>query len=279
MLKRLLVPLDPSPFSTSAVSHACELAADHNAEVTGLIVVDVPGIHKSVTPISPGSAHIAERAELRMEAEAYGILSGLLEEFADQCDKAGVAHRSVESAGDPVEIISWESAFYDLLVIGLRTHFSFKTSEEPGKTLSKLIGKLATPILAVPESYTPFGNTLESVIAFNGSPASIRSMRQFAQNFKGKNLDIVILTSSDEMDEAREIAEPAEGYLSAYGFDRIRLEWTPEDILDAIDEQYIGSAEVIVSGMHSKRGLFDFHVGSLPEHLVAEAKIPVYIGQ
>lgn len=279
MLKRLLVPLDPSPFSTSAVKHACELAADHDAEVTGLIVIDVPGIHQSVTPISPGSAHIAERAELRMEAEAHETLSDVLEEFAEQCDEAGVAHRSVEGAGDPVEIIGRESAFYDLLVIGLRTHFSFKTSKDPGKTLSKLIGSLATPILAVPESYTPFGDTLESVIAFNGSAPSIRSMRQFSQNFKGKNLDIVILTSTDEMDEAREIAERAEEYLRTYGFDRIRLEWTPEDIIDAIDDQYIGSAEVIVSGMHSKKGLFDFHVGSLPEHLVAEAKIPVYIGQ
>ena len=80
------------------------------------------------------------------------------------------------------------------------------------------------------------------------------------------------------MDEADDIAAPAEEYLKAYGFDRVRRQWTPEKIQDVIDERYIDTAEVIVVGMHSKKGLFSFHVGSLTEHLGSEAKIPVYIG-
>lgn len=279
MLKRLLVPLDPSSFSKTAVSYACELAADHGAEVTGLLIIDLPGIHDSVTPFSPGSAHYAERAELRMGAEAHETLLGLRKSFSAACDAAGVTHRSIERQGDPVEVISHEAAFYDLLVIGLRTHFHFQSSSDPGKTLSELLGNLVTPIFAVPESYKPIGSTLGTVFAFDGSPAAVRSMRQFAQNFASKDLDVVILTATDKMDEADDIAAPAEEYLRAYGFDRVRREWTPEEIQDAIDERYIDKAEIIVAGMHSKRGLFSFHVGSLTDHLVSEARIPVYIGQ
>jgi nucleotide-binding universal stress UspA family protein len=279
MLKRILVPLDPYPFSKSAVSHACELAADHGAEVTGLIIIDKPGIHESVSPVSPGSAHIAHKAELRMEAEAHERLLDVLKDFGKRCDEVGVEHRSIERSGEPASVIEEISGYYDLLVIGLRTHFHFQTSEDPGETLSELIGHLSSPILAVPETYSPFGTTLETVIAFDGSPASIRSMRQFAMSFAEKDLDIVLLTATDEIEEAKKIAEPAKEYLAAYGFDDVRLEWEPGDIIDIVDERYIDSAEVIVSGMHSKKGFFEFHVGSLPDHLVSEAKIPVYIGQ
>ncbi len=279
MLKRLLVPLDPSPFSKTAVSYACELAADHGAEVTGLLIIDLPGIHDSVSPFSPGSARNAERAEVRMEAEAHAALGVIQSSFESACKVVGVAYRSIERQGDPAEIIAHESAYYDLLVIGLQTHFHFQTSSAPGKTLSELMGKLATPILAVPEVYSPFGSKLDAVIAFDGSPASVRSMRQFAQNFVSKDLDVVILTAGDRMDEAHDISVLAEEYLRAYGFDRIRTEWTPQEIKDAIDDRYIDKAEIIVAGMHSKKGLFSFHVGSLTDHLVSEAKIPVYIGQ
>ena len=279
MLRRLLVPLDPSPYSEAATDFACDLAAGPDAEVTGLVVVDTPGIHDSVSPISPGAAHYAEKAELRLEAEAHQRLGELLERFSSKCDAAKVAHRSFERQGDPVDIIGNESAYYDLLVMGLRTHFHFQTSNEPGKTLSQLLGKLATPILAVPEKYTPIGATLTTVIAFDGSPASIRSMRQFAQTVAPRNLDIVILTSSDELADAREIYAPVEEYLAAYGFDNIRAEWTPMDIRDAIDDSYLTEAEVIVAGMHAKHGLFSFHVGSLTDHLISKAQTPVFIGQ
>ncbi len=279
MLKRLLVPLDPSSFSKTAVSYACELAVDHSAEVTGLLIIDLPGIHDSVGPFSPGTAHLTERAEVRIEAEAHSALGVIESGFASACKAAGVAHRSIERQGDPAEIIAHESAYYDLLVIGLQTHFHFQTSSAPGKTLSELMGELATPILAVPEAYSPFGSKLDAVIAFDGSPASVRSMRQFAQNFASKNLDIVILTATERMDEADDISALAEEYLRAYGFDRIRTEWTPDEIQDAIDDRYINEAEIIVAGMHSKRGLFSFHVGGLTDHLVSKATIPVYIGQ
>ena len=94
-----------------------------------------------------------------------------------------------------------------------------------------------------------------------------------------KTADLVILTATDEMAEAAAIAAPAEEYLRAHGFANIRSEWTPEKIQDAIDDHYISEAEIIVAGMHSKRGLFSLHVGSLTDHLVSEAKVPVYIGQ
>jgi nucleotide-binding universal stress UspA family protein len=279
MPKQILVPLDPSPFTSSALAYASEIAGQHSAELTALLMIDRPGIHESVGPISPGVYYLAERTEQRLEAEAHQTLIGLLETFESTCQEQGLAYRHIERAGDPAEIIAQVSAYFDLLVMGLRTHYHFQTSDEPARTLADLLGKLMTPVLAVPDRYRPIGSTLETVIAFDGSPGAVRSLREFSQYLEGKDLDIVVVMAGENKDDADSILRAAELYLRNHGFDRVRTSWTPGDIREAIEQPYLGEAEVMVVGVHSKKGLFGSHVGSLTDHLMKEAHVPVFIGQ
>jgi len=46
-----------------------------------------------------------------------------------------------------------------------------------------------------------------------------------------------------------------------------------------MEEQYLDWATIVVVGAHSKRGLYDFMLGSLTKYLIKEAKKPVIIGQ
>lgn len=279
MIRRIIVPLDPSAHADAAVSYAIQLAQAHDAAVTGFMVVDTPGIHESVSPISPGAAVYAKKAENRLEAEAHERIRSTLEKFASRCEEAGVTHQEVEDQGDPIEAIARESAFYDLLIVGLRTHFHFQTSEDEGDTLQHLIGRLATPILAVTEKHIPLSEHLEVVVAFDGSPAAIRSLRQFTQLAAFSNPNIAILTANEELEAAKQIFSPAEEYLRAYGYTDIDSEWTPMHIADAIDEEFIDKADLIVLGMHAKHGIFNFVVGSLANHMIRMAQVPVFIGQ
>jgi nucleotide-binding universal stress UspA family protein len=279
MIRRIIVPLDPSPYADAAVLYAIQLAKAHDAKITGFMVVDTPGIHDSVSPISPGAAVYAKKAENRLEAEAHERIGETLEKFASRCDKAGVEHTEIETQGDPVEAIARESAFYDLLVVGLRTHFHFQTSNGEGDTLQDLVGRLATPILAVTEKHVPLSEKLNVVVAFDGSPAAIRSLRQFTQLAAFSNPNIAILTANEELEAARRIYGPAEEYLHAYGYTDITAEWTPMHVADAIDEEFIDKADLIVLGMHAKHGIFNFVVGSVTNHLIRVGKVPVFIGQ
>lgn len=279
MIRRIIVPLDPSPFADAAVAYAIQLAKAHDATVTGFMVVDTPGIHDSVSPISPGAAVYAKKAENRLEAEAHERIRETLDKFASRCEEAGVTHEEIEDQGDPIEAIARESAFYDLLVVGLRTHFHFQTSKGEGDTLQHLVGRLSTPILAVTEDHVPLSDNLNVVVAFDGSPAAIRSLRQFTQLAAFSNPNIIILTANEELEAARRVFGPAEEYLRAYGYTDVEGEWTPMHIADAIDEEFIEKADVIVLGMHAKHGIFSFVVGSLTNHLIRIGKVPVFIGQ
>ncbi|HUF11122.1 MAG TPA: universal stress protein [Rhodothermales bacterium] len=279
MIRRILVPLDPTPFADAAVSYAIQLAQAHKAAITGFMVVDTPGIHDSVSPISPGAAVYAKKAENRLEAEAHEKIQETLEKFASRCEEAGVAHEEIEDQGDPVEAIARKSSFYDLLVVGLRTHFHFQTTDGDGDTLQHLVGKLATPILAVTDKHVPLSDKMNVVVAYDGSPAAVRSLRQFTQLAAFSNPNIAILTADEELETAKKIYAPAEEYLKVYGYTNVAPEWTPMHIADAIDEEYVDEADLIVLGVHARHGIFSFVVGSLTNHMIRLAKVPVFIGQ
>jgi hypothetical protein len=48
MIKRILVPLDPSPYSDTATEIGCLIVKQHDAELMGMIALDIPGSEKSI---------------------------------------------------------------------------------------------------------------------------------------------------------------------------------------------------------------------------------------
>ncbi len=70
MIKRILLPLDPSSYTKTATYIACKIAQLHHAEVTGLVILDLPGIERSIGPIPMGALHYAEKIELAKKVEA-----------------------------------------------------------------------------------------------------------------------------------------------------------------------------------------------------------------
>jgi nucleotide-binding universal stress UspA family protein len=65
MIKSILIPLDPSVYTDMALEMGCFLAKQHDAELSGLVVLDIPGIRKSVGPTPAGGSYYAEKLEKR----------------------------------------------------------------------------------------------------------------------------------------------------------------------------------------------------------------------
>ena len=145
-----------------------------------------------------------------------------------------------------------------------------------GDSLEKILAHSISPILAVPETYKPIHNVL---IAFDGSLPAARALKRFAYLAAPNDFEIQLLMAKTDLHTGNYYLDRAESYLSEYGIENIRKEWTPEVIIDVVDKKYMDWADLVVSGMHSKKGILDFLVGSLPKHLIREAKVPIFIGQ
>ena len=282
MIRRILIPLDPSPFSDSALNLACIFAKVYDVEVTGMVILDIPGIEDSIGPIPIGGIHLAEKLENEKKKEAKQRIETLLDKFKTKCSKEGVRYKVAERQGSPSAQILNESIYYDLLITGLRSYFHFETSEKYGRSLDTLLKESVTPIYGVPEKI-PFSDKpdrkIRVLIAFDGSPLAARAMQRFSYLISPDLYEITMLNSSDNKEEGEIILSRAEEYLNSHKITNIKKIWTNDNIIKVIKNEYYDSIDGFVVGAHSHDGLFDFLVGSLTKYLVKSAKKPVFIGQ
>ena len=278
MLRRILVPLDPSPHSDAALSYAVGLATSHGAEIAGLMVLDTPEIEKSVGHVSPGAVEYARKAEQHREAIAHEHIQEMLAAFSAQCQKAGVRHKELEVQGDPAEMIISESVFFDLVIMGMETHLHFETSEEPSKTLDDIAGHMMPPVITVPlKPYDP-ANAGKVTIAFGGSRTAARSIRQFVALGLFKDSEVTILCSNSEKEVADDLMQAVTRYLNAQGYDRVEHAWTPGPVIEAMQERYLEEADLIVLGAHAKApGILKFLYGQVTKFVLTEASTPLFI--
>jgi nucleotide-binding universal stress UspA family protein len=281
MIKRILIPLDPSPFTESVLTIGTTIAKLNQSELTGLVILDIPGIEKSIGPVPLGGLYYAEKMEKAKRQEAEKRIHESLNKFKAKCDKEGISYREAEQQGSPSETIIQESIFYDAVIMGMRTFFHFESQDSPGNSLEELLDETITPVYAVPEKLILPQIPQEKIkvlIAFDGSLAASRALQRFAQLAPPPIFEVLLLTSDEKKEKAFYLLEQAESYLRCHNFQNIEKKWVTEHIVDAIDSTYLDWAHVVVVGAHSKKGMFDFMVGSLTRYLIKAAKKPVLIG-
>lgn len=78
---RILVRLDSSTCSQAATEYACQIALKHDAEISGLAVVDLPDIGRAIGPAPVGASRYAEQAEQRLLEQTQAKVRDILQNF------------------------------------------------------------------------------------------------------------------------------------------------------------------------------------------------------
>jgi nucleotide-binding universal stress UspA family protein len=279
MIKRILIPLDSSPYTDTAIEMGCDLAKRHGAELTGLVVLDIPGIEKTIGPVPLGGLYYVDVLEKSIRQEARKHIQKLLVHFTERCRREEVSHYHAERQGSPSERIIRESMFYDFVIIGLRTYYHFR-ADSPGDSLENIMDHSVTPIYAVPEHATvPSAGKTKVLTAFNGCLPSARALHRLTQLAFPPTTEVTVLMSDPDKETSRYYLDQAEAYLNAHSIEKVNKEWTSRNIIEAVKDGYLDWPDVIVLGAHCKRRMVDFMLGSLTKYLIEEAKKPLVIGQ
>lgn len=283
MIKRVLVPLDSSKFSETALDIACDIARIHASELTGQVIRDIPGITHSIGPVPAGADFYAKELQQKRMKKVEEEIDKLLEIFKKKCESEGVKYRYGKSQGMPSRKIVEKAMFFDLVVMGMKTFFQFETDEKhPGDSFEQVIMHSVTPILAVPAgAKIPMqgGDRAVGVICFDGSNEACRAMQRFAQFDFDDDMELHVVMSSREEEIAEDALRKAKDYLLAHDFKTVITRRTEEDIIKVVDRDYMDKAHIISIGVHIKKGIFDFMTGSLTRYLVSECRTPIFIGQ
>jgi hypothetical protein len=176
MIKRILVGLGGTPFTAVSTHCATELARLHDAQTTGVTVVDLNKLGK-VGPVPAGAGIYAQRMRERQARVTKEGVETAIAAFKSHCSAQQVVCRRIEyEQKDPFTAMIAEARYNDLTIFGLRSIFDYGFTSDPDKAIVKLVTQGVRPILAVADNYRPIKKAL---IAYSGSMESAKAIRHF----------------------------------------------------------------------------------------------------
>ncbi|NBC18334.1 MAG: universal stress protein [Bacteroidetes bacterium] len=283
MIKRILVALDPGEDTPVAIRYAAALAQRHGATVSGLAVIDTKHIATSVGPGGAiGGMYYAGLSRQHMTEQARETARDLLHRFDTALEQAGVRHGERVEEGVPVQQVIDDMRYHDLLVIGGTSHFFYDRPEQETNTLAQIVKRAISPTLVVDSTYR---NVQRTLLAYDGSNASARTLQRFAQlkPFGGQTtVEIVHVragNSQREHDASDLLLHQSAAFLRAHGFERVvetsRDGGKPGDCL--IEHADHIEADLLVAGAHSVSAMRRMAFGSTTHTLLANSVRPLFL--
>jgi nucleotide-binding universal stress UspA family protein len=215
MIKRILVGLGGTPFTAVSTHCATELANLHQAQTTGVTVVDVSKLGK-VGPVPAGAGIYAKRMRERQATITREGVEEAIAAFKAHCSTQQVVCRRIEfEHKDPFTALISEARYNDLTIFGLRSIFDYGFTSDPNKAIIKLLTQGVRPILAVAEKYRPVKKAL---IAYSGSMESAKAIRHFLHLKPWPNVKLHIVHFKEVAEVEPFLLESAADFCQAHGF-------------------------------------------------------------
>ena len=275
-LRSMLVGLDGSPHSVSAVRLGIAWAKQADALLVGLAIVDQPTI-AAQEPVLLGGVPYADPVFYRERmADAHRQATGFLGQFSLQCAEAGVASKVLEDVGLPADEIALEAQRYDLVLIGQKTQFHFETQERRDETLARVLRTSPRPVVVVPDV---LGEGQPIVVAYDGSAPAARALFAFESSGLGRNCPVHVVSVHAEHKIAARNAERAVDFLALHEVravaHAVASDAAPAGIiLDTVGKLRAG---LVVMGPYGRPALLEFFLGSTTQAILREGAVPVFL--
>jgi nucleotide-binding universal stress UspA family protein len=275
MIKRILVGLGGTPYTPFAVKRAIELAQAHQAELTGVTVVDVRRLNR-VGPVPLGaSASARELREFRLEV-AQDHVQEAIAQFESACREAGVSHCVRQEEGNPFTTMACDARYHDLMIFGLKSLFEHDVVSDPHDVLIRLIAAGVRPLLAVSPDTRPVNRVL---IAYSGSMESAKTIKWFAQLRPWPKAMLRVVTFEHPAEEAEQLVGDAAEYLRKQGFEpeEAYVAGSPKHALLPYAAEW--GADLIVAGNSARNLLLRRTLGETALNLITSADRPLFLAQ
>ncbi|MEX0968036.1 MAG: universal stress protein [Bacteroidia bacterium] len=200
-MKKILVAIDGSRYSETALDYALELNKREESLIIGIFIQDMSYVYMLANyGIEPQpyeySYDIIQKVTDEDEKEIYGFIRA----FNEKCRKAGVSFKVHLDRGVPAHEIVKESMFADLVVIGYQTFFGNISSAPDEGLLRDILQDAKCPVIVLPEAKKEVHHV---IFAYDGKESSVFAIKQFSYLFtdlyrSGKFSFLTVLKDKDE---------------------------------------------------------------------------------
>ncbi len=276
MSKRIVVPLDPSEYTRSAIEIAVRRAKVYEATLVGVAVLDIDAIEDTVGGAPAGAIYYAEKEREKKIQEAQKVIAEIKENFIKRCEKEEIKYEVLEKTGEAPKEIMEEAKEADLIVVGIRTHFNLAKPNKPGETIKELLHNAVTPVLAVTDkSILPE----RVIVAYDGSEQSAKAMKAYA--YISSKLpfanSITLLNVDEDIEKGQKILKKAKLYLEAHNFSVktvVRAGKPSKVIYELAKELY---PSLVVMGAYGRSGLSELFFGSTAREILEDGSLPLFV--
>lgn len=276
MSKRIVVGLDGSPYSISAMNLALRRAKIYSSTLIGVAVIDRPRIEQTAIGVQPGAIQMSETTISTLLNDAKQHAEQLIADFRTACDTASVPHEDIIYTGTPCEGLKQEGATADMIVVGLRTFFHYPTQEGPGDTLTQLMKEPVCPVFAITERPELPRNV---IIAYDGSPGAARALQAYAHITPDipDIYPVTLLCVAAEYDKNKYHLEKAARFLHAHGIAaRIMLRTgKPGDAIIQVAHEL--NPAVIILGRPVRKKISEYLFGSTVTEILKDGSAAVFV--
>lgn len=277
MIKTILIPVDGSANSATAVDYGIYIAPKLDASLSGLHVIDIYLIQGpmmtdvSATVGMPPYDGFFEAVETSLKEKADYVLKN----FEDRCRAAGVACGTKKNIGKISDTIIEEAEGADLILMAKKgEHFHLKEGGLIGSVAEVVIRHSGKPVMVIPESF----REIESMgLAYDGS-APARKALELSLNISEKaKWPITVLIISADAAKAADLSAQVEDMAQKGLADCeviISAGREADEILKFIAE---GPVELMVMGAYGHNRLRQLLLGSTTSHIIHKSPIPVLL--
>ena len=289
MIKRILIGLGGTRFTTVAIQRAVELAKQNEAEVTAVTAMDLKRILQPVPADDQDRRH--DQRQERLDVVKQRVEEAI-SEFESACTTAGIKHAVQWEFGDPFTRMAELARFHDLMIFGLRSLFDYDFGVEPRNALARLVAHGVHPILAVSDHYREMRRVL---LTYSGSPQSAAAIKRFVQLRLWPDAALRIVTFERPADESKRLLAEAAEYLEIHGL-TADVHYGPGKPQILIPQHALEwEADLVVLGTSAEKLLYDDDwansesslagvlqrqaVGTTALHLIQNASCALFLSQ
>jgi len=274
MIKRILVGLAGTPFTSVAIQRAVEVGRIHEAEVLGVTVIDRRRLGALMKTRDAAQDVVKESLRIQLSEQR---MKDSIEELESACAAAGVACSIKRESGDPFALMISLARYADVMVFGLRSLFEYDYArEKPSDTLAQIVSRGVRPIIAVSRQFRPIRRVL---LAYSGSMESAKTIKLFLQLRLWPDMTLKLVTCEHPADQAHALLADAADYCYAHGYTP-EIEFIPgsarKELLPHAEEW---NADLIVLGNSSRSFLIRKVFGETALNVMQNSVLPLFLSQ
>lgn len=250
MLKRILIPVDTSEFTDSAIRIAADMARQERQAQSGEVTLVGLGLVDTEQLPSGRFAKLVPRDQILQEAEAQ--INERMAHFKHLVDTLGIPPDRVQTRveqGPPFRKIIHNSVVCDLVAMGIRC--SFPPINQDYESLSNIIHSASRPVVIADENY---GSIERVLMVMDGTAPSSRMIYAFALLNPMPLAQVTLLYAQQEIERYPSLTgffERAAEFLREHGIDvkPLPVPVVDEHVIEAITQDE--RADMIALGVHA----------------------------